>query len=106
MKRKFVSIEERGGSEEADYAIRALQSKKQLTMMAPIKDQASGKLETKFFFVEGPAAFLESTTESQIHHENATRCFEERLDESAEQTQRIHEAQRKSKTPEGQRATA
>jgi len=106
MKRKFVSIEERGGSEEADYAIRALQSKKQLTMMAPIKDQASGKLETKFFFVEGPAAFLESTTESQIHHENATRCFEERLDESAEQTRRIHEAQRRSKTPEGQRAKA
>jgi hypothetical protein len=106
MKRKFVSIEERGGSDEADYAIRALQSKKQLTMMAPVKDQASGKLETKFFFVEGPTAFLESTTESQINHENATRCFEERLDESREQTRRIHEAQRKSKTPEGQRAKA
>jgi DNA primase len=104
LKRKFVSIEERSGSQEADYSIRALQSKRKVTMMAPIKDQATGKLETKFFEVEGPASFLESTTESQIHHENATRCFEVRLDESREQTMRIQDAQRFAKTLEGHRA--
>jgi DNA primase len=103
LKRKFVSIEERVGSQEADYSIRALQSKKKVTMMTPIKDQATGKIETKLFEVEGPASFLESTTESQIHHENATRCFEVRLDESREQTRRIQEAQRHAKTREGQR---
>lgn len=104
IKRKFVSIEERAGSQEADYAIRALQSKRKVTMMTPIKDQATGKIETKLFEVEGPASFLESTTESQIHHENATRCFEVRLDESPEQTRRIQEAQRLSRTLEGHRA--
>jgi hypothetical protein len=103
LKRKFVSIEERSGSQEADYSIRALQSKKKVTLMAPIKDQATGRIETKFFEVEGPAAFLESTTESQIHHENATRCFEVRLDESPEQTARIQRAQRHGRTREGQR---
>ncbi len=104
LKRKFVSIEERSGSQEADYSIRALQSKSKVTMMAPIKDQATGKLETKFFEVEGPASFLESTTESRIHHENSTRCFEVRLDESCEQTRRIQDAQRFAKTLEGHRA--
>ncbi|MEO7917853.1 MAG: hypothetical protein ABIT01_00185, partial [Thermoanaerobaculia bacterium] len=58
----------------------------------------------KFFEVEGPASFLESTTESRIHHENATRCFEVRLDESREQTLRIQDAQRFAKTLEGHRA--
>jgi DNA primase len=104
LKRKFISIEERSGSQEADYSIRALQSKKKVTMMAPVKDQATGKLETKLFEVEGPASTLESTTESQIHQENATRCFEVRLDESCEQTKRIQDAQRFAKTIEGHRA--
>ena len=106
VKRKFVSIEERAGSQEADYAIRALQSKRKLSMMAPIKDQATGRIETKLFEVEGPASFLESTTESRIHFENATRCYETRLDEREEQTRRIQEAQRHARTPEGRRAKA
>lgn len=52
----------------------------------------------------GPAAFLETTTETRIHPENATRCFEVWCDESEEQTRRIHEAQRRSKTIEGRAA--
>ncbi|MCE7875705.1 hypothetical protein DYH09_35795, partial [bacterium CPR1] len=44
--------------------------------------------------VEGPIAYLETTTNPNINHENATRCFEIELDESEEQTRRIHEAQK------------
>jgi len=47
--------------------------------------------------VEGPIAYLETTTNSRIHHENATRCFEIHLDESEEQTGRIHQRQRESR---------
>lgn len=101
--RKFILIEERAGSIEADYSIRALQSKKKLTRAVPVKDPATGKIETKIFEILGPAAFLETTTESRINVENATRCFEIHLDESPEQTERIQRAQRRSKTFEGLR---
>jgi hypothetical protein len=104
LKRKFISIEERTGSEEADYALRALQSKGKVSQMVPIKDQATGKIESQHVMSEGPASTLESTTEHEIFFENATRCFEQRLDESPEQTRRIQEAQRFSKTPAGKRA--
>jgi DNA primase len=103
LRRKFVSIEERAGSMEADYSIRSLQSKKKLTLAVPIKDPSTGRIETKVFEIFGPAAFLETTTESVINVENSTRCFEIHLDESAGQTRRIQDAQRRAKTVEGQR---
>jgi DNA primase catalytic core len=98
LRRKFILIEERAGSIEADYSIRALQSKKKLTRAVPIKDPSTGKIETKIFEILGPAAFLETTTESRINVENSTRCFEIHLDESREQTERIQKAQRHAKT--------
>ena len=45
----------------------------------------------------------EATTASSVNHENATRCFELSMDESAEQTARIHERQRLMKTEAGLR---
>jgi hypothetical protein len=106
LRHKFIVIEERAGSADADYSIRALQSKRKLILAVPIKDPSTGRIQTKIFEILGPAAFLETTTERYIHPENATRCFEMWCDESAEQTRRIHEAQRRSKTlagREGQR---
>jgi|CXWL01.1.fsa_nt_gi DNA primase catalytic core len=101
LRHKLVLIEERAGSTEADFSIRALQSKQKLSRAVPIKDPATGKIETKIFEILGPAAFLETTTESGIHPENATRCFEVHLDESEAQTRRIQAAQRRSKTLAG-----
>ena len=98
---KLVIIEERSGSEQADYSIRTLQTKKKLTLAAPIKDAATGKIKTVLFEIMGPTAFIESTTAPSINFENATRCFEIYLDESAEQTHRIHEAQKRFKTEAG-----
>ncbi|HEV2718496.1 MAG TPA: CHC2 zinc finger domain-containing protein [Thermoanaerobaculia bacterium] len=104
LQHKFIVVEERTGSMEADYSIRSLQSKKKLILAVPIKDPSSGRIKTQVFEILGPAAFLETTTETRIHPENATRCFEVWCDESAEQTKRIHEAQRRSKTAEGRAA--
>jgi len=101
LKRKLLIIEERTGGEGADYSIRTLQSRQKLTQAVPIKDPNSGKIKTMTFEVEGPIAYLETTTSAEINHENATRCFEIYLDESIEQTRRIHQAQREAKTREG-----
>lgn len=101
LDRKLVIVEERYGSQEADYSIRVLQSRKKLIAAAPIKDPQSGNMRTKVFTVEARAAFIEATTASSVNHENATRCFELQMDESAEQTKRIHERQRVMRTERG-----
>jgi len=101
LKCKLVIIEEREGSEAADYSIRALQSKKRLVQAVPVKDPTTGTIRTRTMEVEGPAAFLETTTRLHINPENATRCFELYLDESPAQTERVHQAQRMSKTVDG-----
>ena len=101
LKRKLLIIEERTGGEGADYSIRTLQSRQKLTQAVPIKDPNSGKIRTMTFEVEGPIAYLETTTNAELNHENATRCFEIYLDESSEQTRRIHQAQREAKTVAG-----
>lgn len=102
VKRKLLILEERVGGEGADYSIRVLQSRQKLIQAVVIKDPASGKLMTKTFIVEGPIAYLETTTDLRINHENATRCFEIVLDESAEQTRRIHGWQRAQRLPSRQ----
>lgn len=98
---KFVIIEERTGSADADYSVRTLQSKKRLTLAAPVKNPETGKIQTIEFEILGPTAFLETTTASRINYENSTRCFEMYLDESVEQTEAIHRMQRFAKTVEG-----
>jgi DNA primase len=101
LDQKLVIVEERYGSMEADYSIRVLQSRKKLIAAAPIKDPQTGNLRTKVFTVEARAAFIEATTASAVNHENATRCFELTMDESPEQTRRIHERQRLMRTERG-----
>lgn len=100
LKNKLVIMEERIGGEEADYSIRTLQSKKKLIQAVPVKDEKTGQIKTQIFTVEGPLAYIETTTQIRIHDENATRCFEINLDETKEQTQRIHKRQKQSKTAE------
>jgi DNA-binding transcriptional ArsR family regulator len=58
-------------------------------------------MRTKVFTVEARAAFIEATTASSVNHENATRCFELQMDETEEQTRRIHERQRLVRTGRG-----
>ncbi|MGH9317379.1 MAG: hypothetical protein ACRD1P_09755, partial [Thermoanaerobaculia bacterium] len=101
LDRKLVIVEERYGSIEADYSIRVLQSRKKLIAAAPVKDPQTGNMRTKVFTVEARAAFIEATTASSLNHETATRCFELMMDETEEQTRRIHERQRLLRTLRG-----
>jgi DNA primase catalytic core len=103
FKHKLLISEERAGAEEADYSIRTLLSKKRLTLAVPVKDPATNQIRTETKTVEGPVAYMETTTKPRINDENATRSFLLFLDESEEQTRRIHERQRQSKTLGGLR---
>ena len=94
LRHKLVLVDERNGSEEADYSIRTLQTRKKLTLAIPVKDAASGQTETKVCEVEGPIAYLESTTR-KVHPENASRAFVVSLEETPEQTAAILAAQRR-----------
>lgn len=98
LKNKLLILEERVGGEAADYSIRVLQSRQKLSQAVVIKDPTSGSMKTKHFEVEGPIAYLETTTNPHINYENATRCFEINLDESQRQTERIHQRQREART--------
>lgn len=103
--RKVLLLEERAGSEAADYAIRSLQSKEKLTQLITMKDPTTGQMSTKMFEVFGPMSYIETTTESYLNPENTSRCFEIPLDESAEQTRRIHEHQRRARALGGLKGT-
>jgi hypothetical protein len=98
---KLLIVDERDGSEDAEYPIRTLQTKKQLRLAVPIKDPNSGKMRTMMVEVHGPIAYMESTTDEHINPENANRCFELYLDESPKQTEAIFAAQRRARTLEG-----
>ncbi|MFA5504035.1 MAG: DNA primase [Vulcanimicrobiota bacterium] len=98
FKRKLIIMEERVGGESADYYIRILQSSHKIRQAVVIKDPATGKMRTQEFEVEGPIAYLETTTDRHLNQENASRCFEIYLDETEQQTRRIHERQRQART--------
>lgn len=98
LKNKLLVSGEDEGLIGSDYAIRELISSKKIKLAAPLKDQATGKLKTVEYEVEGPISLLFSTTKPAIHFENATRCFLLSLDESDEQTARVHEVQRRMRT--------
>ena len=98
---KLLIVDERDGSEEAEYPIRTLQTRRVLKLAVPIKDPSSGKIKTTVVEVHGPIAYMESTTDQHINPENANRCFELYLDESQKQTEAIFAAQRRARTLDG-----
>ena len=80
----------------------ALQSNDAMLQQAiVVKDPATGQLFTRANEVRGPIAYIETTTNLRLNPENTSRCFEIPLDESPDQTRRIHERQKALKDLEG-----
>ncbi|MBI3725135.1 hypothetical protein HY251_14475 [bacterium] len=90
LRHKLVLVDEQAGASEADYAIRTLQSKGYLRLAVPVR----GRVES--FEARGPIALLSGTTRETLNPENVSRCLELSLDDSAEQTKRVQEAQRRA----------
>ena len=98
---KLLIVDERDGSEEAEYPIRTLQTRRKLTLAVPMKDASTGKIKTTMLEINGPIAYMESSTQLRINPENLNRCFEIFLDESEAQTRKIYALQKRAHTPEG-----
>jgi DNA primase catalytic core len=96
-KHKLLVMEERIGGEAADYYIRIMQSGHVIRQSVTIKDPVTNKMVAQDVEVEGPIAYIETTTASVLNAENTSRCFEVYLDESEAQTARIHQRQRQAK---------
>ena len=101
LKHKFIVIGEKSGSDGSEYPLRELISRKSITKAIPMKDQGSGQIKTVTITVNGPISLVETTTSSNVNPENLNRCFVMGIDESEEQTKRIHELQRHNFTPGG-----
>jgi len=94
LKHKVLYVDERPGAEASDYSIRLLQSEKRLKVGITTEDSLKGGFKTIDIEVEGPVAYIETTTKAMIHSENETRVFSLYPDESSEQTLKIQESQK------------
>ncbi|MBK8597603.1 MAG: toprim domain-containing protein [Holophagales bacterium] len=101
LSHKVLAIAEEEGAERATYALKLLQSEGELTIASTGKDPQTGKLVTQEYRVEGPVMIFLTTTAVEIDEELLNRCLVLTVDESREQTRRIHELQREASTLEG-----
>ena len=81
--------------------MKLLQSEGELTIASTGKDPATGKMVTQEYHVEGPVMIFLTTTAIDLDEELQNRCLTLAVDESAEQTGRIHRVQRERRTLAG-----
>ena len=104
LKHKILAVVEEAGAEKASYALKLLQSEGELTIASTGKDPQTGKLVTQEYHLEGPVMLFLTTTAINLDEELQNRCLTLAVDESAEQTGRIHRLQREQRTLSGLRA--
>ncbi|MDZ4289275.1 MAG: hypothetical protein U0984_15020, partial [Prosthecobacter sp.] len=101
LQHKILAIVEEEGAEKASYALKLLQSEGELTIASTGKDPNTGRMVTQQYHVEGPVMIFLTTTAIDIDEELMNRCLVLSVDESPEQTARIHAMQREARTVAG-----
>jgi DNA primase len=101
IQHKILAIVEEEGAEKASYALKLLQSEGELTIASTGKDPHTGRMVTQQYHVEGPVMIFLTTTAIDIDEELMNRCLVLSVDESPEQTARIHAMQREARTVAG-----
>ncbi len=101
LKNKILAISEEEGAHTASYALKLLQSEGEVTIASTGKDDSSGQLVTREYKVEGPVMLFLTTTAIDIDEELLNRCLVLTVNESREQTEAIHHAQRLKRTLKG-----
>ena len=101
LQHKILAIVEEEGAEKASYALKLLQSEGELTIASTGKDATTGRMKTEEYHVEGPVAIVLTTTSIDIDEELMNRCLVLTVDESRQQTERIHRLQREARTVAG-----
>lgn len=103
LRHKILAIVEEEGAEKASYALKLLQSEGELCIASTGKDPNTGRMVTHEYRVKGPVMIFLTTTAVEIDEELQNRCLTLTVDESREQTERIHALQRQARTLEGLR---
>jgi DNA primase len=98
---KILAIAEEQGAQRASYPLKLLQSEGVVKAASTGKDPATGRLDAKEYEVRGPLMILLSSTAADMDEEFLNRSLVLTVDESREQTKRIHELQREGETLEG-----
>lgn len=101
LKHKILAVVEEAGAEKASYALKLLQSEGELTIASTGKDPQTGKMVTQEYHVEGPVMIFLTTTAIDLDEELQNRCLTLAVDETPEQTGRIHQMQRERRTLAG-----
>jgi len=101
LKHKVLAIAEEEGAEDATYALKSLQSEGKLTIGSTGKEPSTGRMVMHEYKVEGPAMIVMTTPRAQLDEELQNRCLVLTVDESPEQTARIHRMQRQRDTLAG-----
>ena len=94
LRHKVLCIREEKGARGATEPLKLLLSDGELTIASTGKDPMTGKLIAHEYRVEGPDALLTTSTAVEVDEELENRCITLAIDESREQTQRIHRQQR------------
>ncbi|TMO64849.1 CHC2 zinc finger domain-containing protein [Pseudoalteromonas aurantia] len=101
LKNKILAISEEEGADQASYALKLLQSEGEVSIASTGKNPVTGNLETQQYKVEGPVMLMMTTTAIDIDEELMNRCLVLSVNETREQTEAIHQMQRKRQTLEG-----
>ena len=101
LQHKILAIAEEEGASNASYALKLLQSEGAVTIASTGKDDSTGHLVTREYTVQGPVMLFMTTTAIDIDEELLNRCLVLTVNESREQTQAIHTAQRSKRTLQG-----
>ncbi|MEM9446780.1 MAG: hypothetical protein AAGA18_15670 [Verrucomicrobiota bacterium] len=101
LKNKVLAIPEDEGSTQATYPLKILGSEGELTLAVTVRDPDSGFPQTKIRKIKASVAQLTTSTKPEIDYELGTRYLILTVDESQEQTKRIHAAQREAETLKG-----
>ncbi|HWD40369.1 MAG TPA: hypothetical protein VG944_16085, partial [Fimbriimonas sp.] len=88
LKHKILAIVEEEGAERASYALKLLQSERELMIASTGKDVSSGRLVTQTYRVEGPVMIFLTTTAIKIDEELLNRCVILSVDEDREMMSR------------------
>ena len=92
---KFFTLGESVHSDTVEHQIREMLSRKELSRLVTTKDEKTGKMSSRLVKTPMIVASVLSTTKQNLNPENLSRYFVTHIDESQDQTQRIHAAQRK-----------
>jgi hypothetical protein len=95
MEHKFLILGEAVHSEAVEHQLREMLSGKELSRLVVEKDAETGRMESRMKKMKVVVSSVMGSTAGNVNPENASRCFVVHADESKEQTERIHEYQRK-----------